>query len=157
MLDSPHFRNRQLCYTINDIYVTNQFTWLQNLGGESVNITPKICRTQQWSQNWKRSVFILISKKGNARECSNDHTFALISHASQVMLKFSMPSFSSTWTMNFQVLKLDLEKEEEQEIKFPTSSGSSKKQESSRKTSTFALLTKPKPLTVWITTTVEKS
>ena len=54
--------------------------------------------------------------------------------------------------MNFQMFKLDLEKAKEPEIKFPTSVGSSKKQESSRKTSTSALLTTPKTLTVWITT-----
>ena len=54
--------------------------------------------------------------------------------------------------MNFQMCKLDLEKEEEPEIKLPTSTGSSKKQESSRKTSTSALFTNPMPLTVWITT-----
>ena len=54
--------------------------------------------------------------------------------------------------MNFQMFKLDLEKAEEPEIKLPTSIGSSKKQESSRKTSTFALLTTPKPLIVWIKT-----
>ena len=53
--------------------------------------------------------------------------------------------------MNFQMFKLDLEKEEEPEIKLPTSAGSSKKQESSRKTSIFASLTTLKPLTVWIT------
>ena len=53
--------------------------------------------------------------------------------------------------MNFQMFKLDLEKGEEPEIKLPTSDGSWKKQESSRKTSTSALLTKPKPFTVWIT------
>jgi len=55
------------------------------------------------------------------------------------------------WTVNFQMLKLDLEKAEEPEIKLPTSTGSSKKQENSRKASTSALLTMPKPLTVWIT------
>ena len=54
--------------------------------------------------------------------------------------------------MNFEMFKLILEKAEEPEIKLPTSAGSSKKQESSRKTSTSALLTTPKPLTVWITT-----
>ena len=54
--------------------------------------------------------------------------------------------------MNFQMFKLDLENAEEPEIKLPTSAESSKKQESSRKTSTSALLTTPKPLTVWITT-----
>ena len=56
------------------------------------------------------------------------------------------------WTVNFQMFKLDLEKAEEPDIKFPTSTGSLKKQDSSRKTSTFALLTMPKPLPVWIAT-----
>ena len=54
--------------------------------------------------------------------------------------------------MNFQMFKLDLEKAEEPEIKLPTSAGSWKKKESSRKTTISALLTMPKPLTVWITT-----
>ena len=67
-------------------------------------------------------------------------------------LKFSKPGFNGTWTVNFQMFKLDLEKAEEPEIKLPTSAGSSKKQENSRKTSTSALLTMPKPLTVWTTT-----
>ena len=58
--------------------------------------------------------------------------------------------------MNFQMVKLDLEKAEEQEIKFPTSVRSSKKQESYRKASTSASLTMPKPLTVWITTNCGK-
>ena len=66
--------------------------------------------------------------------------------------KFSKWGFNSTWTENFQMLKLDLEKAEEPEIKLPTSIGSSEKQECSRKTSTSVLLTMPKPLTVWITT-----
>ena len=56
------------------------------------------------------------------------------------------------WTVNFLMFKLVLEKAEEPEIKLPTSAGSSKKQGSSRKTSISALLTMPKPLTVWITT-----
>ena len=47
----------------------------------------QIWKTQQWPQDWKRSVFIPIPKKGNAKECSNYHTIALISHASKVMLK----------------------------------------------------------------------
>ena len=59
--------------------------------------------------------------------------------------------------MSFQMFKLALEKAEEPEIKLSTSAGSSKKQESSRKTSITALLTMPKPLTVWITETVENS
>ena len=75
------------------------------------SICQQIWKTQQWPQDWKRSVFISIPKKGNAKESSNYHTVALISHV-----------------------------------------GSSKKQESSRKTSSSALLTMPKPLIVWITT-----
>ena len=70
--------------------------------------------------------------------------------------KFSKPGFNNTWTVNFQMLKLVLEKAEEPEIKLPTSTWSWKKQESSRKTSVSALLTMPKPLTVWITTNCGK-
>ena len=51
-------------------------------------ICQRISETQQWPQDWKRSVFIPIPKKGNAKECSNYHTIALISHTSKVMLKF---------------------------------------------------------------------
>ena len=64
---------------------------------------------------------------------------------------FSKPGFSNTWTVNLQIFKVVLEKAEEPEIKLPKSAGSSKKQESSRKTSFTALLTMPTPLTVWIT------
>ena len=60
------------------------------------------------------------------------------------------------WSVNFQMFKLDLEKAEEPEIKLPTSIRSLEKQESSRKTSTSALLTTPKPLIVWITTNFGK-
>ena len=51
------------------------------------SIRQQIWKTRQWPQNWKRSVFISIPKKGNAKECSNYHTISLISHASKVMLK----------------------------------------------------------------------
>ena len=51
------------------------------------SICQQIWKTQHWPQDWKRSVFILIPKKGNAKECSNYHTIALISHTSKVMLK----------------------------------------------------------------------
>ena len=71
--------------------------------------------------------------------------------------KFSKSGFSNMWTVNFQMFKLDLEKAEEPEIKLPTSARSPKKEESSRKTSISALLTMPKPLTVWITINCGKS
>ena len=70
--------------------------------------------------------------------------------------KFSKSGFSNTWTVNFQVFKLVLGKAEEPEIKLPTSTGSSEKQESSGKTSISALLTMPKPLIVWITISCRK-
>ena len=111
----------------------------------------QIWKTQQWPQDWKRSVFIPIPKKGNGKECSNYCTIALISHFSKVTLKISKPGFSNMWTVNFLMFKLVLEKAEELEIKLLTFAGSSTKQESSRKTSISALLTMPKPLTVWIT------
>ena len=76
-------------------------------------------------------------------------------HSSHTLVKscskFCKPGYSNTWTMNFLMFKLVLEKAEEPEIKLPASAGSWKKQESSRKTSISALLTMPKPLTVWIT------
>ena len=99
-------------------------------------------------------------KEGNAKECSNYRTIALISQSSsKVMLKILQARLQQyvNRTMNFQMFKLDLEKAEEPEIKLPTSVGSSKKQESSGKTSTSALLTIPKPLTVWITINCEHS
>ena len=95
-------------------------------------------------QDWKRSVFIPIPKKGNAKECSSYHTIVLISHASKVMLKIIQARIQQYVTVNFQMFKLDLEKAEEPEIKLPTSVAPSKKQESFRKTSTSALLTMPK-------------
>ena len=73
------------------------------------SICQKIWKTQQWPQNWKRSVFIPIPKKDNAKECSNYCTITLISHASKCS-KLPMPGFSNTWTMNFQMFKLVLEK-----------------------------------------------
>ena len=120
------------------------------------SICQQIWKTQQWSQDWKRSIFTPIPKKGNAKECSYYCTIALIWQTNKVMLKILQARLQQYWTVNFQMFKLDLEKAEKTEIKLPTSSGSSKKQESSGKTSTFALLTTPKPLTVWITTNCGK-
>ena len=76
----------------------------------------------------------------------------LISHAREVMQKFSELGFNRMRTENFQMFKLDLEKGEESDVKLPASAGSSKKKENSRKTSTSLLLTiLLKPLTAWIT------
>ena len=113
----------------------------------------------------KGQFFIPIPNKGNAKECSHYCTIAVISHASKVMLKILQAKkkkkickqgFSSMWTVNFRMFKLDLEKAEEPEIKLPTSTGSLKEQGNSRKTSLSPLLTTPKPLTVWVTTNCGK-
>ena len=96
-------------------------------------------------------MFIPIPKKGNAKKCSNYRTTALISHASKVMLKILQARLQQYVNYELLMIKLVLEKAEEPEIKLPTSAGSSKMQESSRKTAISALLTMPKPLTVWIT------
>ena len=86
-------------------------------------------------------------KERQAKEYSNYHTIALISHTSKVIAQnSSKPGFNSMWTVNLQMFKLELEKTEEPEIKLPASAGSQKKQESSKKTSTSALLTTPNHL-----------
>ena len=115
------------------------------------SICQQILKTQQWPQDWKRSVFIPIPKKGNAKECSNYHTIAVISHASNVMLKILQARLQQYVNCELPDVQAGLEKAEESKIKLPASTGSSKKQESSRKASISALLTMPKPLTVWIT------
>ena len=114
------------------------------------SISQQILETQQWPQDGKKAVFIPITKKGNAKEHSNYYTISLISNNSKGS-KFSKWGFNSTWTQSFQMFKLDLEMAEESEIKLPISLGSYKKQESSGKTNTSALLTTPQPLIVWIT------
>ena len=98
------------------------------------SICQQIWKTQQWPQDWKRSVFISISKKGNAKECSNYHTTVLILHLSKVILKILQARLQQYVNHEPPDFKLDLEKAEEPDIKLPTSIGSSKKQESSRKT-----------------------
>ena len=99
------------------------------------SICQQIWKTQQWPQDWKRSVFIPVPKKGNAKEHSNYHIIALISHTSKVMLKILQARLQQYMNREFPDVEAVLEKAEEPEIKLPTSSGSSKKQESSRKTS----------------------
>ena len=88
---------------------------------------------KQWPQDWKRSVFIPIPKKGNAKECSNYCTVALISHASKVMLKILQARLQQYVNCKLQMFKLILEKAEEPKTKLPTFVASSKKQESFRK------------------------
>ena len=71
--------------------IGNPIEPFQIIKDDAVNVLHSICRqiwkTQQWLQDWKRSIFIPILKKGNAKECSNYHIIALISHASKIMFK----------------------------------------------------------------------
>ena len=85
------------------------------------SIHQQIWKTQQWPQNWKRSAFIPVPKKGSPKECPDYQTIVLVLHASKVMLKALQPGFSNIWTKMF---KLGLEKAEKQEIKLPTFGGS---------------------------------
>ena len=79
-------------------------------------------------QDWKRSVFSPIPKKGNDKECSNYCTVSFISHTSKVVLNILQARFQQNMNLKIQMFKLDLEKAEEPEIKLPTSAGSWKKQ-----------------------------
>ena len=127
----------------------------QILKDDAVKVLNSICKliwkTQQWPWDWKKSVFTPIPKKGKAKKCSNYHTIALISHASNVMLRILQARLQQYMNHELPDVQAGFRKGKEPEIKLPTSAGSSKKQESSRKTSISALLTMPKPLTVWIT------
>ena len=99
----------------------------------------------------EKIIFIPIPKKGNAKECSNYCTIALISHASKVILKILQARLKKYMNHEIPDVQAGFRKAEESEIKLPTSARSWKKQESSKKTSISALLIMPKPLTVWIT------
>ena len=88
------------------------------------SIWQQIWKTQQWPQDWKRSVFIPIPKKDNAKECSNYRITALISHANKVMFKILQARLQQYRTEKSQMFNLDLEEAEEPEIKLPTSAGS---------------------------------
>ncbi|KAF7252265.1 hypothetical protein EYD10_02200, partial [Varanus komodoensis] len=88
------------------------------LKDDAVKVLHSICqqiwKTQQWLQEWKRSVYFSIPKKGNAKECSKYHTIALISHASKIMLKSYKLVSSSMWTENYQKYRQDLEEAKDQ-------------------------------------------
>ena len=112
------------------------------LKDDAVKVLNSICqqnwKTQQWPQDWKRSDFIPITKKGNAKKCSNYRTMALISHASKVMLKILQARLQQYVNCELSDVQAGFRKGKRTEIKLPTPAGSSKKRESSRKTSISA-------------------
>ena len=87
------------------------------------SIRQQIWKTQQWPQNWKRSIFIPVPKKGNALRMFKLHR-SHISHASKVMPKILQARLQQYANQELSDVKLDLEKAEESEIKLPTSTGS---------------------------------
>ena len=103
------------------------------------SICQQIWKTQQWPQDWKRSVFIPIPKKGNAKEYSNYHTIVLISHASKVMLKILQTRLQQYVNRELSDVQAGFRKGRGIRDQIPL--GHQKKQESSRKTSTSALMT----------------
>ena len=112
------------------------------------SICQKIWNTQQWPQDWKRSVFIPVPKD-NAKECSNYCTIVFISHANKVMFKILPASLQQYMKLDLPDVQAGFRKGRGIIDQIANICWIIKKQESSRKTS--SLLTMPKPLTVWIT------
>ena len=108
------------------------------------------------AQDSKWSVFIPIPKKGNAKEYSNYHTIALISHTSKLMLKILQARLQQYVNCEIPDVQAEFRKGRGTGDQIANIFGSSKKQGNCRKTSTSALLTVPKPLTVWIKTNCGK-
>ena len=97
------------------------------------SISQQIWKTQQWPQDWKRSVFNLIPKKGNAKECSNYHTIALTSQASKVMLKILQARLQKYMNWELPDVQAGFRKSRGTRDQIADIIGSSKKQESSGK------------------------
>ena len=127
----------------------------QILKDDAVKLLHSICqhiwKTQQWPQDWKRSVFIPIPKKGNAKECSNYHTIALISHASKVMLKILQARLQQYLSRELPDVQTGFRKGRGTRDQIANIRWIIEKAREFQETSTSALLTMSKPLTVWIT------
>ena len=116
------------------------------------SICQQIWKTQQWPLNWKRSDFIPVAKKGNAKGCSNYCTIALISHTSKVMLKILQVRLQQYMNHELPDVQAGFRKGRGSRDQMANIRWIIKKARESRKTSISALLTMPKPLTMWITT-----
>ena len=118
----------------------------QILKDDAVKVLHSICqqiwKTQQWPEDWKRSVFLPIPKKGNAKECSNYSTIVLISHDSKVILKIFQARLQQYKNCELPDVRAGFRKGRgtKAEIKLPTSARSSEKQESSRKNIYFCFI-----------------
>ena len=112
--------------------------------------------TQQWPQDWKRSVFIPIPKKGNAKECSNYHTIALYSHTSKLMLKILQARLQHYVNRELPDVQGGFRKGRGTRDQIADSHWIIEKAREFQKNITSALLVTPNPLTLWITTNYEK-
>ena len=115
------------------------------------SICQQIWKTQQWPQDWKRAVFIPSPEKGNAKECSNYHTIALISHASKVMLKILQVRLQQYMNRELPDVPAGFRKGRGTRDQIANIRWIKEKAREFQKKSISALLTMPKPLTVWIT------
>ena len=127
----------------------------QILKDDAVKVLHSICqqiwKTQQWPQDWKMSNFHSNSKKGNAKECSNYCTIALISHASKVMLKILQARLQQYMNCELPDVQAGFRKGRGTRDQIANFRWIIEKAKNFQKTSISALLTMPKPLTVWIT------
>ena len=121
----------------------------QILKDDAVKVLHSICqqiwKTQKWSKDWKRSVFIPIPKKGNAKECSNYHTVALISHASKVMLKILQARLQQYVSCELPDVQASFINGRGTRDQIANICWIIKKAREFQKKSTFVLLTTPKP------------
>ena len=127
----------------------------QILKGDAVKVLHSICqqiwKTHSWPQDWKRSVLIPIPKKGNAKKCSSYRTIVLMSHASKEMLKILQASLQQYVNRELSDVQDSFRKGRGTRDQIANIRWIIKKARESRKTSIYALLTIPKPLTMWIT------
>ena len=112
-------------------------------------ICQQVWKTQQWPQDWKRSLFVLIPKKGNAKECSNCHTIALISHTSKVMLNILQARFQQYMNHELPDVQAGFRKARGTRDQIANIRWIIKKEGEFQKN--FSFIDSPKPSTVWIT------
>ena len=115
------------------------------------SICQQVWKTQQWSQDWKRSVFIPIPKKSNAKECSNYHTIVLISHPSKVMLKILQARLQQYMNHELPDVQAGFRKSRGIRNQITNICWIIEKSREFQKNIYFCLMTMPKPLTVWTT------
>ena len=120
------------------------------------SIYQQIWKTQQWPQDWTRSAFISVPKKGNAKECTNYHTIALISLVNKVMLKILQATLQQYMNHERPDVQAGFRKGRGTRDQIANICWIIDKAREFQKSPTSALLTTPRPLTVWITTNCGK-